>query len=59
MTFSEAQRQHIVKIRLTNAEQMLADASSMLASGSLRSAANRCYYANPVNVEGMLAGIDS
>ncbi len=45
MTFSDAQRQHIVEIRLTNAEQMLADASNMLASGSLRSAANRCYYA--------------
>jgi uncharacterized protein (UPF0332 family) len=45
MTFSDAQRQHIVEIRLTNAEQMLADASNMLAGGSLRSAANRCYYA--------------
>ena len=45
MTFSDAQRQHIVEIRLANAEQMLADASKMLASGSLRSASNRCYYA--------------
>jgi uncharacterized protein (UPF0332 family) len=45
MTLSDAQRQHIVEIRLTNAAQMLADASNMLAGGSLRSAANRCYYA--------------
>jgi uncharacterized protein (UPF0332 family) len=45
MTFSDTQRQHIVEIRLANAEQMLADAANMLASGSLRSAANRCYYA--------------
>jgi uncharacterized protein (UPF0332 family) len=32
-------------VRLANAEQMLADASSLLRNGSLRSAANRCYYA--------------
>jgi uncharacterized protein (UPF0332 family) len=44
MSLSEAQRQHIVEVRLANAEQMLADASDMLAKNSLRSAANRCYY---------------
>jgi uncharacterized protein (UPF0332 family) len=45
MSLSEAQRRHIVEVRLANAEQMLVDAASMLAGGSLRSAANRCYYA--------------
>ena len=45
MSFPEAQRQHIINVRLSNADQMLVDASSMLASDSLRSAANRCYYA--------------
>ena len=45
MSLSDAQRRHIVSVRLVNAEQMLVDASSMLSSGSLRSAANRCYYA--------------
>ena len=45
MSLSDAQRQHIVEVRLANAEQMLVDAKSMLAGGSLRSTANRCYYA--------------
>ena len=45
MSLSDAQRQHIINVRLANAEQMLVDASNMLASDSLRSAANRCYYA--------------
>jgi uncharacterized protein (UPF0332 family) len=45
MSIPDEQREHIVKVRLANAEQMLADASNMLAGGSLRSAANRCYYA--------------
>jgi uncharacterized protein (UPF0332 family) len=45
MSLSDAQRWHIVEVRLANAEQMLVDASNMLAGGSLRSAANRCYYA--------------
>jgi uncharacterized protein (UPF0332 family) len=45
MSLSDSQRQHIVEVRLANAEQMLVDASNMLASGSLRSTANRCYYA--------------
>jgi uncharacterized protein (UPF0332 family) len=45
MSLSEAQRRHIVEVRLANAEQMLVDASNMLGGGSMRSAANRCYYA--------------
>jgi uncharacterized protein (UPF0332 family) len=45
MSLPDAQRLHIIDVRLANAEQMLVDASSLLASGSLRSAANRCYYA--------------
>jgi uncharacterized protein (UPF0332 family) len=45
MTFSEAQPRHIVEIRLANAEQMLVDPADLLGGGSLRSAANRCYYA--------------
>ena len=45
MSLSDAQRQHIVEVRLANAGQMLMDASDMLARGSLQSAANRCYYA--------------
>ena len=45
MSLSDAQREHIVELRLANARQMLADASNMLAGGSLRSAANRGYYA--------------
>ena len=45
MSLSEAQRQHVVEVRLANAQQMLVDASNLLAGGSLRSAANRCYYA--------------
>jgi uncharacterized protein (UPF0332 family) len=45
MSLSDAQRQHIVEVRLANAEQMLADASNMLANGSMRSTVNRCYYA--------------
>ena len=45
MSLSDAQRLHIVEVRLANAEQMLVDASNMLTGGSLRSAANRCYYA--------------
>lgn len=45
MSLSDSQRQHIINVRLANAEQMLVDASSMLASDSLRSTANRCYYA--------------
>jgi uncharacterized protein (UPF0332 family) len=45
MSLSDEQRQHVIEARQANAEQMLIDASSMLASGSLRSAANRCYYA--------------
>jgi uncharacterized protein (UPF0332 family) len=45
MSLSDAQRKHIVQVRMDNAEQMLADAANMLANGSLRSAANRSYYA--------------
>jgi uncharacterized protein (UPF0332 family) len=45
MSLSDAQRQRIVEVRLANAEQMLLDASNMLAGGSLRSTANRNYYA--------------
>jgi uncharacterized protein (UPF0332 family) len=45
MSLSDSQRRRIVEVRLSNAEQMLADASNMLATGSLRSTANRCYYA--------------
>jgi uncharacterized protein (UPF0332 family) len=45
MSLSDAQRQHIVEVRMANSEQMLVDASSLLSSGSLRSAANRSYYA--------------
>ncbi|MBU4272281.1 MAG: HEPN domain-containing protein [Planctomycetes bacterium] len=45
MSLSDVQRRHIVEVRLANAEQMLVDASNMLDGGSLRSAANRCYYA--------------
>jgi uncharacterized protein (UPF0332 family) len=45
MSLSDAQREHVVKVRLANAGQMLLDASNMLAGGSLRSAANRSYYA--------------
>jgi uncharacterized protein (UPF0332 family) len=45
MSLSDEQRKHIVDVRMANAEQMLIDAANMLASGSLRSAANRCYYA--------------
>ncbi len=45
MSLSDAQRRHVVQVRLANAEQMLTDASVMLASGSLRSTSNRAYYA--------------
>ena len=44
MSLSDVQRRHIVSVRLASAEQMLVDASKMLADGSLRSTANRCYY---------------
>ncbi len=45
MSLPEAQRRHIVEVRMANAEQMLVDSSNMLDDDSLRSAANRCYYA--------------
>jgi len=44
MSFDE-QRQEIVKLRLENARQALADAAVLLARSSLRAAVNRCYYA--------------
>jgi uncharacterized protein (UPF0332 family) len=45
MSLSDAQRQHIVKVRLANAEQLLGDAALLLDRGSLRRTVNRCYYA--------------
>ncbi len=45
MTLSDAQRQHVSKLRMANAEQMLVDAALLLGGGSLRSTVNRCYYA--------------
>jgi uncharacterized protein (UPF0332 family) len=44
MTFSEADRQALVQVRLTNADTMLEDAHCLLQRASLRSAANRAYY---------------
>jgi hypothetical protein len=45
MTLSEEQQREIVRLRLASAEQALADAATLLQEGSLRGAANRCYYA--------------
>ena len=45
MTLSDEQRKTILALRLKSAEQALADASTLLASGSVCGAMNRCYYA--------------
>jgi uncharacterized protein (UPF0332 family) len=42
---SDEQRQEIVKLRLENARQALADAAALLERSSFRAAVNRCYYA--------------
>ena len=45
MTLTEEQRQQLVRLRLENADEALKDAATLLATGSIRGAVNRCYYA--------------
>ncbi len=45
MTLTEEQRRQLIRLRLENADQALADAAVLLDAKSLRGASNRCYYA--------------
>ena len=45
MTLTEEQRRQLIRLRLENADQALADATVLLDGKSLRGASNRCYYA--------------
>ena len=45
MTLTEEQRRQLIRLRLENADQALADAAVLLDAESLRGASNRCYYA--------------
>ena len=45
MTLTEEQRRMLIRLRLKNADQALADAAMLAEARSLRGASNRCYYA--------------
>ena len=45
MTLTEEQRRQLIRLRLQNADQALADTAVLLDAKSLRGASNRCYYA--------------